>query len=429
MSPKARIHTGALPFLRAAAALLPCTLALPCPHAHAADWSLLSRNYLLDNDFRSPGPNGQSLRREWAQGFIGNFSSDLTPGTLGLGVDLHGFLGLKLDGGRGHAGTGLLPLDSDGSSESDYSDGGGALRLAHEHTTLAWGEMDVATPVFDTGDKRLQPEYATGWLLDDKSQPGLRLQAGRFTAFKNQDSSSAHGEFEGYGASTRFGGLSLAGATWSDAGENWGGALYASQLDETWRQAYANLNSHFGRWSVDANLYKTRDTGGARAGAIDTLAWSLLGKVTLGSHALSLAYQKIEGDTPFDFVGGDSIYLANSVKYADFNGPGEHSWQARYDLDLGVFGVPGLNVMTRYVRGSGIDGSHAPADGAYAGQYGSDGRHWERDLNLHYVVQSGPAKDLALSFAQVSHRANEAQGGADIDRLYVIVEYPLKGVF
>ncbi|MNJ57926.1 Porin D precursor [compost metagenome] len=61
--------------------------------------------------------------------------------------------------------------------------------------------------------------------------------------------------------------------------------------------------------------------------------------------------------------------------------------------------------------------------------YGDGGRHWERDFDLRYVVQAGPAKDLAVSFSQVSHRANDAQGGADIDRIYVIVEYPLKGVF
>ena len=33
------------------------------------------------------------------------------------GVDAHAFVGLKLDGGRGHAGTGLLPVDNDGRSE------------------------------------------------------------------------------------------------------------------------------------------------------------------------------------------------------------------------------------------------------------------------------------------------------------------------
>ncbi|MBP0644516.1 OprD family outer membrane porin, partial [Mycobacterium tuberculosis] len=32
------------------------------------------------------------------------------------------------------------------------------------------------------------------------------------------------------------------------------------------------------------------------------------------------------------------IYLGNSIEYADCNGAGGRSWQARYDLDLGAFG-------------------------------------------------------------------------------------------
>lgn len=407
--------------------------------AKIADWSLLSRNYFLDNEFRGPSAPGQNYRREWAQGFIANLSSTYTPGTVGFGVDAHGFLGLKLDGGRGHAGTGLLPLDSDGASESEFSDGGAALKIALGKTVLSYGEMTVETPVFDTSDKRLQPEYATGWFLDSQEVPGLRLQAGRFTAFKNQAASTAKGDFDGYGASTRHGGVSLAGFTWAPADSHWGGALYTQQLDDVWRQHYANFNAHLGRWSMDANLYKTRDYGQAEAGKIDTLAYSLLGKVALGSHSLSLGYQKIEGNTPFDFVGGDSIYLANSVKFADFNGPGERSWQGRYQWDGAANGLQGLTFSARYVRGSGVDGTHAAQGGAYnlfdaeqgtfSPAQGAGGKHWERDLDLRYIVQSGPARDLALSVAHVSHRSNEAQGGADIDRVYLIVEYPLKGVF
>ncbi|WP_416059052.1 OprD family outer membrane porin, partial [Pseudomonas aeruginosa] len=45
--------------------------------------------------------------------------------------------------------------------------------------------------------------------------------------------------------------------------------------------------------------------------------------------------------------GGDSIFLANSVQYSDFNGPGEKSWQARYDLNMASYGVPGLTFMVR----------------------------------------------------------------------------------
>jgi hypothetical protein len=399
-----------------------------------AKTEVLSRNFYLSNDYRSPSPSGQNYKQEWAQGFIGTFSSGFTPGAVGFGVDAHAFYGLKLDGGEGHSGTGLLPVDSDGRSENDYSSAGGALKLRASSTTLAFGEMTVETPVFDTSDKRLQPEYATGYLLNSREIDNLNLVAGHFTAFKNQDSSSGKGDFYGYGANTEAGGISFIGADlFPDSA--FGGALYASDLSDTWHQYYANLHFKQSGVLLDANLYHTRDTDRALAGAIDNTAFSLSGKYAFGPHALLLGWQRINGDTPFDFVGGDSIYLANSIKYADFNGAHERSWQARYDLDLGAFGVPGLSFMTRYVSGSHIDGTHAPQGGAYnpfdadsgkfQPQQGDGGKHWERDMDLKYVVQSGTAKDLSVQLSHVSHRANDAQAGDDIDRIYVVIQYPL----
>jgi hypothetical protein len=403
-----------------------------------ATLNVLSRNFFLNNDTRT-GHNGDSYNREWAQGFIGRFQSGYTPGLLGVGVDAHGFVGLRLDSGGGRAGTGLLPVGDSGKAAGEYSSAGGALKLRLGDTQLKLGEMEVETPVFDTADKRLQPEYATGALLQGLAGSDLSWTAGHFSAFKNQDESSSRSDFDGYGASTRNQSISLLGIQ-SAANHTWGGALYVGELSDTWRQYYGNLHlqqtlSDSSRLNWDANLYRTLGTGAERAGAINTTAVSLLGKLSIGSQAFSLGYQKISGDTPFDFVGGDSVYLANSIKYADFNGANEQSWQLRYDLDLSQALLPGLTFMTRYVRGSDIDGTHAPKGGAYnpydaeLGSYvpnqGDGGKHWERDIEGKYRVQSGAAKDLALSLSYVTHRSNDAQAGRDIDRLYVVVEYPL----
>lgn len=401
--------------------------------------NLLARNFLLHNDYRSAHLD-QSYRQEWAQGFIANLQSGFTQGQLGIGIDAHAFYGLKLDGGRGHAGTGLLPLDSDERAESEYSSAGAALKLRYSKTTVKFGEMEVETPVFDTADKRLQPEYATGVFLDSQQIEGLRLVAGHFSAFKNQNASTARGDFDGYGASTRNASISLAGVEFSGDGAL-GGSVYASQLSDTWQQYYANLHfkqalSANSSLLLDSNLYRTLDEGDANAGSINNTAYSLAAKYRVGSQAFTLAYQKVDGETPFDFVGGDSIYLANSIKYADFNGAHEQSWQVRYDLDFHELGVPGLKFMTRYVTGSQIDGSHAPQGGAYnpfegdidryQPNQGRGGRHWERDIDLKYTVQSGPAKDLSFNVSHVAHRANTAQAGDDIDRLYLVIEYPLQ---
>jgi hypothetical protein len=400
--------------------------------------SLLSRNFFLHNDYRNDHDR-QSYRQEWAQGFIASLQSGFTQGDLGVGFDAHGFYGLKLDGGRGHAGTGLLPLDSEGRAEDAYASAGAALKLRYSRTTLKFGEMEVETPVFDTADKRLQPEYATGFFLDSEEIQGVRLVAGHFTAFKNQNASRSDGDFDGYGVSTRAGGISLAGIESAGDGPI-GGSLYASELSDTWRQYYGNLHlnhqlSASSTLLLDGNLYRTLDYGSADAGSINNTAYSVSAKYRVGNQAFTLAWQKIDGNTPFDFVGGDSIYLANSIKYADFNGANEQSWQARYDLDFSSLGLPGLKFMTRYVTGSGIDGTHAQQGGAYnlldndidryQPSQGRGGRHWERDIDLKYTVQSGAAKNLSFNISHVAHRANAAQAGDDIDRLYLVLEYPL----
>ena len=128
--------------------------------------------------------------------------------------------------------------------------------------------------------------------------------------------------------------------------------------------------------------------------------------------------------------GGDSIFLANSIQYSDFNGPGEKSVQARYDLKMAEYGVPGLSFMTRYVKGWDIDGTGLAANSVYRKSngdplYGADGKHNETNFEAKYVVQTGPAKDLSFRIRQAWHQANADQGEGDIKEFRLIVDYPL----
>ncbi|WP_137818915.1 OprD family porin [Pseudomonas sp. 2FG] len=401
---------------------------------------LLNRNFYMNHDFRDAAPGEQSYQEEWGQAFIGTFESGFTQGTVGFGVDAYGMLGLKLDSGRGRAGTGLLPLDSEGRAEDDYSEAGGVVKLRLSSTVLKYGEMQVATPVFDTADLRLLPETATGFLLTSSEIEGLDLTAGHFTAFNNRDSTNRGDEFFGYGVDTSAGGIDFAGGSYT-VNDNLSVSLFASELAQTWRQYYGNFNYNLPigdeqSLNFDANLYRTNDHGDALAGEIDNTTYSLALAYSLGAQTFTLAHQRVNGDTPFDYVGGDAIYLANSVQYSDFNGANEKSYQARYDLDMSSFGVPGLSFMARYISGADIDGTHAEQGGAYnpfdeeTGDFvplqGADGKHWERDLEVSYVVQAGAAKDLSLRVRQATHRANSDQGEGNIDEVRLIIEYPLE---
>lgn len=71
--------------------------------------------------------------------------------------------------------------------------------------------------------------------------------------------------------------------------------------------------------TLDGNLYRTLDTGSANAGTINTTAYSLAAAYSfLQVHTLTLSFQKIDGNEPFDYIGagdngaaaaGDSILL------------------------------------------------------------------------------------------------------------------------
>ncbi|MHC5348543.1 OprD family porin [Metapseudomonas furukawaii] len=398
---------------------------------------LINRNFYFNRDFRSRGDglfNGrnQSYREEWAQGFQAFYSSGFTEGTVGAGLDAHALLGVKLDSGGGTSGTNLLPLDSRGHAEDDYSTAGAALKFRAFDTELKLGDLFPVTPVFQRGDGRLLPQSFRGVSLENHSLDNLTLMGGHLHSARNKASSNHDGEM-----TTEYGGTAY------DSASYFGGdyaftdgtllSLYQARFEDVWNQTYVSLGKHFSlaedrTLALGANLYRTRDQGSAQAGQIDTDSWSAYARLSLGAHAFMLAHQRIDGDQPFDYLGdGDSIYLANSVLYSDFNSPNERSWQLRYDFDLAALGLPGLSFMTRYLRGSDIDNSRVDPNGAYAyyAHLGDGGKHWERDVELKYVVQDGPAKDLSIAFQQTIHRANSAQADGDVDQVRIITQYPL----
>lgn len=394
------------------------------------------KNYYFNRD----GKNGGGDRKDWTQGVLGNFSSGFTQGTVGFGVDAYGYWGLKLDGGAGTSGTGNLPVDRHGEPEDEYGTAGGAIKMRISKTELRYGDLMPTAPVFAAGGSRLFPQTATGFNLLSSDITGLELDGGHFTASNGPVTANHdHDIFASY-ANVSASSIDYAGGKYS-FNDNLTASLYASNLKDVWDQYYGNLNytqviADNQSVNFDFNIYRTNDAGSAKAGDISNTAWSLAAAYSfLTAHTLTLAYQKVHGNTPFDYVAfgtngpgdtADSILLANSVQYSDFNGPGEKSWQARYDLNMASYGVPGLSFMARYITGDNIDGSHMPSNSTYVNYgYGDDGKHHETDIEAKYVVQTGPAKDLSLRMRQSFHRANADQGEGDNNELRLIADYPI----
>ena len=86
-----------------------------------ASVSLGLRNLYFNRDF-PPARRGAVETGGVGQGFLLQAKSGYTQGTLGLGVELIGQLGLKLDSSPDRAGSGLLPRHADGRAATTTRD-------------------------------------------------------------------------------------------------------------------------------------------------------------------------------------------------------------------------------------------------------------------------------------------------------------------
>lgn len=413
---------------------------------NGSEWLLLNRSVFDNREYRNgaysngarnafkPVADRNGYAEEWAYGLMGTYRSGFTTGAVGLGIDAHLYYGRKLDSGGGRAGKArLLGIDSDNHVKDDMTRGGVAVKLRAMSTTLTYGEQRIKTPVFSSSDSRLLPETATGFFLQSREFTNLSLVTGHFTESTDRNASSHdRGFVVNYSNAQQGSRFDFAGVSYGGT-ESLTASLYSSLYEDSWRQHYLGSTYSYPLGESQAlsfalNLYRTTDTGQALSGRIDNSTWSLQSSYASGAHTISLGYQNVDGDTPFDYVTRGAIFLGNAAQLSDFNAPNERSWQLRYALTMSTLGFPGLTLSGAYLRGSGIDGSHSdPAGGyAYLG-YGQDGKHWERDLEVRYTLQNGAAEGLTISLRHSVHRANTAQAELDTDHIRLAVELPFSG--
>ncbi|MHC8409946.1 OprD family porin [Pseudomonas sp. Hz4] len=379
-----------------------------------------SRMLYMNRDFKNNPSTSQSYREETGLGVRTKYESGFTQGTVGFGVDALVNSIVKLDSGRGRTGNGMFGRDSEGRPEDTQSKAGGAVKFRLSDTVLKYGNQYVASPVFSTDDSRLMPEVATGTIITSKEIKGLELSAGRFTALSSQTGTgrdSINGPHNPGLTSAN-----IAGATYQFT-DNFVAGVAASDVDDYFKKQYVNANytlpiNEDQSLNFDFNGYRSKSQGQELSGDVDNRIWSLAAAYSIGAHKFTVAHQRSTGDTGYVYGvdGGGTIFLANSIQYSDFNGQDERSWQARYDLNMKSYGVPGLSFMTRYVRGDNI------TTGA------EEGKEHEFDFETKYVMQSGPAKDLSFRLRSAIYRTNSsynAINGNDNNDFRFIVEYPL----
>ncbi|QKV55179.1 OprD family outer membrane porin [Comamonas antarctica] len=391
-------------------------------------------DYRHGSSFRATnGARGKTRARESGYGLMLNLQSGYTQGAVGLGIDAHVHGAINIDTQPDSARATPRYVAKNGQDiPRSFGRAGAALKLRVSSTELRLGEMRTRNPIFNSSDTRLLPETNRGWLLSSSDIPSLALQAGRFTAWADRNSRKNGGKLLANYSGANGDAFSFFGGTWTTPVKHWSLSSYAGQYEDYWNtwylgSAYQLELAHKQALALSFNLYRNRDTGQARAGVVDNTTFSLMGSYATGIHRFGLGYQKVHGDTPFDYVNRGSIWLENAMQLSDFNGPGEASWQLRYDVDLATLVAPGLSAGIAYTRGTGIDNSRlTPIYASYLGYAGSNGRHWERDLLLRYTLRQGAAKGLALLLRYGVHRVNPAQGEANIDQIRVQAEMPVQ---
>lgn len=399
------------------------TCALIFPFTASADFiadskaSVELRNFYFNRDFRNGPPTAQrDSAKEWAQGAMLRFESGYTAGTVGLGIDAVGMLGLKLDGGDGSGGTGLLPADLSSKngrgSQDEYSKLELTAKAKVSETALKVGSLAFRTPVVSSNDTRLLPSTFEGALLTSKDIDQLVLQGGKLEQIKF-NSSSNYQDFTG----NRIGGVSddfrFAGGTYS-FNKALSTSLFYGNLENVYRQFFGGVVYEIplaAQQSLKFDLRYSKSTDDGNFRPLDNRAANGLVAYTLGANVFTAAYQRMSGDDPFPYIANSDPYLVNFVQINDFANTQERSWQLRYDYNFAALGIPGLTFMSRYVQG----------DNALVG--GSNtGKEWERDTDIGYVVQSGSLKNLGVKLRNATVRSNF---GNDLDETRLIVSYTL----
>ncbi|WP_041021696.1 OprD family outer membrane porin, partial [Pseudomonas sp. SHC52] len=322
----------------------------------------MNRDY--KNGASNPSSGTSGYRQDSGLSELLTYESGFTQGTVGFGLDAMAMGSVKLDGGSGRRGNGLFANDSDGNPEKSQGKVGGAVKLRLSDTVLKYGQQFVASPVFATDDSRLIPEVATGTLVTSKEIKGLELSAGRFTSLSKQtgmgrDSIGGLPDENGNGGKGLTN-INIFGASYAFT-DNFTGALAASDADDYFKKYYVNLNytmpiSEDQSLNIDFNGYKTKgesrgdlvDAIGDGTQGVDNNLWSLAAAYSIGAHKFTIAHQRSSGDNAYYYGvdGNGTIFVANSIQISDFVGRDERSWQARYDLNMKTYGVPGLSFMT-----------------------------------------------------------------------------------
>lgn len=403
-----------------------CILVAMTTSAHAVESEFFSnssatlglRNFYYHRDLQA----GNHDLNEWAQAISLAYTSGFTEGQVGFGVDINGWVGLKLDSAGGSSGTGILPKGASGEAPDNYSRLGATVKMRYSKTDLRVGTHMPKIPLLAASDARLLPQTFNGATIESREIEGLLLTAGRFDRTTDRAQAGADKMTLSTFGPRNFG----------LGGENgdrfqYVGAEYKFSPDLLLRAYHGGLKGYYKQTFLGANYnhplsagqslafdlryFQSSDDGHSRLQQVDNRTLGALMTYNVQGHAFSLGFQDVSGNTGFTYIAGTDAYVVNSVQWGNFSNTNERSWQAKYTYNFAVLGVPGLTFMTRYISGYDVQRTN-----------GTQGKEWERNTDVNYVFQSGTLKNLSMTVRNASYRSNF---NAELDEVRVIFNYPI----
>jgi len=385
-----------------------------------------SRTVYFNRDFRdghTSSDQGASKREESAQGFILNLQSGYTEGTVGFGIDALGMAGFQLDSSPDRSNSGLLPSSGDNprGSKGQYAKMGLTAKVKVSDTVLKYGALLPDLPLLKYNDGRLLPTMFNGAMLTSKEVKDLTFMAARLDKYTARDSTDSqdirvHCKNKRYACNTTADHFDMYGFDYK-INDRLTAQYHYAELEDIYRQHFVGLLANQplgdGVLKADLRLLKSADSGDAKAGSIDNRALSGMLSYGISGHTFSAGWQRMNGDNSMPYLDGSNPYLVNYVQVNDFAAAQERSWQLRYDYDFKAIGINGLSFLTRYVNGD-----HIKVPGS-----DQEGKEWERDSELKYVIQTGTFKDVSLRLRNATYRTNYEKFARDVDETRLIVSY------
>lgn len=390
-----------------------------------ASASVLFRTGFVDRDKKNVAPGDDT--RSTVQSVMLNAESGFTQGTVGVAVGVIGDFSFKL-GDNKHSGNQMIPWKNDNRNDpyDQWTRGGAYVKARVSNTTLTYGTQVLDIPVLASNTARMVPEYFTGTLITSHEIKNLEVIAGKFTKdqMSDQIATDQNNLKRAYvwGAKYKFNDQ----LTGSYYGLDSKDALTRHYADVNFKQPLSadssltyDLSGYRTDWDKGASTYlfsKLPSTSSDRSNNI----WAFSTTYNKGPHSVMLAYQQSTGNTNYAYGenadGFQSIYLPNSY-LSDFNGRGEKSVQAQYNVDLGAFGVPGLSFTTAYVYGWDINTATT-----------QNAKESEFFNQIKYTVQSGFAKGVNLRLRESIYRNSDAYSGymPDTNETRIFLDIPVK---